>query len=570
MNRPGDVAFDLSDAWHRAIAARDILAVDPLMLGGLLLRARHGPQRMRWLDGLAARLAPLRLQRLHPEMADESLYGAIDVAATLDAGRSVRSTGILTGAPKALLLPMAESASPGFAARLCQWLDAQAGAVIALDEGAEPAEHTPASLGERLALNVTLEGIPQAGCAFTGAPPGQIAAARKLLPRVGGLDAAAAQFVEIAAALGIDSLRAPLMAARAARAAAALAGLPAPQEPEIALATALVLAPRLRRLPETQSDEAEPESPPPPEKPQENSADDSAPSQRAPDEISVAAAMAQLPPGLLEQIAAAMTGGTRGARGGKTARKPAARGPFAPPRPGRIGGGARVDLLATLRRAAPWQPLRRRASPDATAPVLIRAEDISIARRRGRAERVAIFAVDASGSTAVGRLAECKGAIELLLAEAYRRRDHVAMVAFRGRAAEVLLPPSRSLVQTKRRLATLPGGGPTPLAAGLEQALRVAEASKRRGMDPSLVVLTDGRGNIALDGSADRKAAQADLDEIAMAVRRRALPVLLIDIGRMPRPAARALADAMDASYLPLPGFSARDLSQAVQRQWGD
>lgn len=171
MNRPGDVAFDLSDAWHRAIAARDILAVDPLMLGGLLLRARHGPQRMRWLDGLAARLAPLRLRRLHPEMADESLYGAIDVAATLDAGRSVRSTGILTGAPKALLLPMAESASPGFAARLCQWLDAQAGAVIALDEGAEPAEHTPASLGERLALNVTLEGIPRPGALSRALPP---------------------------------------------------------------------------------------------------------------------------------------------------------------------------------------------------------------------------------------------------------------------------------------------------------------------------------------------------------------------------------------------------------------
>ena len=51
------------------------------------------------------------------------------------------------------------------------------------------------------------------------------------------------------------------------------------------------------------------------------------------------------------------------------------------------------------------------------------------------------------------------------------------MLAFRGRSAELLLPPTRSLVRAKRCLAGLPGGGGTPLAAGIEAALALADAT---------------------------------------------------------------------------------------------
>jgi len=106
--------------------------------------------------------------------------------------------------------------------------------------------------------------------------------------------------------------------------------------------------------------------------------------------------------------------------------------------------------------------------------VIVRPADIHLSRYETRRDRLLIFTVDASGSAALARLAEAKGAVELLLAQAYARRDQVALVAFRGDGAETLLPPTRSLVQAKRRLAGLPGGGGTPLAAGLLAAGEMA------------------------------------------------------------------------------------------------
>jgi magnesium chelatase subunit D len=162
------------------------------------------------------------------------------------------------------------------------------------------------------------------------------------------------------------------------------------------------------------------------------------------------------------------------------------------------------------------------------------------------------------------RLAEAKGAVELLLGEAYARRDHVALVAFRGEGAEVLLPPTRSLVQTKRRLAGLPGGGGTPLAAGLRAAMDLARAAQGRGMTPTLALLTDGRANIALDGSANRQAAAADAAHYARAIRAQAIPGLVIDMSPRPQAALKTLAGEMGAPYIAMPRADAGRLSAAV------
>jgi magnesium chelatase subunit D len=188
-----------------------------------------------------------------------------------------------------------------------------------------------------------------------------------------------------------------------------------------------------------------------------------------------------------------------------------------------------------------------------------------VARLQQRTETTTIFAVDASGSSALHRLAEAKGAVELLLADCYVRRDRVAVIAFRERGADVLLPPTRSLVRAKRSLAGLPGGGGTPLASGLDAATALVEAVRRRGATATLVVLTDGRANVARDGTGGRTLAEAQALESARRLRALDVPAVLVDTSPQPRPAAREIAVAMAARYVPMPHADARRMAGAVR-----
>ena len=309
-------------------------------------------------------------------------------------------------------------------------------------------------------------------------------------------------------------------------------------------------------------DDAPAPAPAPEPEPPEDRADPQPTGEDLPDDILLEAMRAALPPDLLAKLAAGRA--ARGATGSGTGavRKGNHRGRPMPSRPGRPGAGRRIDLVATLRAAAPWQGLRRIGG---RAGLQIRMSDLRLKVYRESSDRVLIFAVDASGSSAFARLAEAKGAVELLLAEAYARRDHVALIAFRGRGAEMILPPTRSLVQTKRRLASLPGGGGTPLADGLRLAFELAQKARARGMTPTVALLTDGRGNIALDGSADRVAAEADALRLARAIRTAGMPGLVLDTATRPQAALRTLAGVMDAPYLPLPRADAQRLSGVLR-----
>jgi len=196
--------------------------------------------------------------------------------------------------------------------------------------------------------------------------------------------------------------------------------------------------------------------------------------------------------------------------------------------------------------------------------MLITRDDIQVRRFEQHSDRLLILTVDASGSAAAARLAEAKGACELLLAEAYVRRDHVALIAFRGAGAELLLPPTRSLVQAKRRLAALPGGGSTPLAAGLRVALDLSESACNRGLAPALALLTDGRANVGLDGTANREAADADALRMARAISTRRVPALVVDMSQRPQRQLAEMAAAMRAGYRSLPRADSKHLSAAV------
>ena len=377
------------------------------------------------------------------------------------------------------------------------------------------------------------------------------------------------------AALGIASLRGPWFALRAAHALAALGARAEVDADDVAQAAALVLGPRATQMPADAS----------PEPRSRRRSDAEARSGRTPatsrgDARGCAPARGPRARrggrGHAGRIARAVaqSGRATAARGDGGALRRVARYRRARPpvgsRRGDVRGGARLDVLATLRAAAPWQRLRRRDAGteprrDAAAPrVLVRREDFRVKRFRHRAPTTTIFAVDASGSSALHRLAEAKGAVELLLAECYVRRDQVALVAFRGRGAELLLPPTRSLARAKRSLAALPGGGGTPLAAGLDAVVELAELATRRGETPIVVVLTDGRANVARDGTGGRTRAFDDALAAARRVRYAGLTAVLVDTSPQPQPQAQAVAAAMDARYVALPHAGAATISAAV------
>jgi magnesium chelatase subunit D len=273
------------------------------------------------------------------------------------------------------------------------------------------------------------------------------------------------------------------------------------------------------------------------------------------------AAKAALPADLLAQLARgaslrARAGGSAGAM-----RRNAQRGRTIGVKLGDPKGGARLHLLATLRAAAPWQKLRGAAG----GRVAVRRGDFRLRRFHQATRTTTIFVVDASGSAAVHRLAEAKGAVELLLAECYVRRDRVALLSMRGNGAEVLLPPTSSLARAKRSLAGMPGGGGTPLAAGFVAAMAMAGGVKRGGQTPVAVFLTDGRPNIALNGAQGRPAAEADALATAKAWRAAGHAALLVDMAVRPHPFARSLAAAASATYLALPSAGSGALQTAVR-----
>jgi magnesium chelatase subunit D len=285
----------------------------------------------------------------------------------------------------------------------------------------------------------------------------------------------------------------------------------------------------------------------------------------------IESAAAAIPAGLLARLASGERVRGRSPDAGR-AGAAAASGLHGRPVGSRRGvprGGQRLHLIDTLRAAAPWQRLRRARARPGAPPILVRPDDFHLRRHEQKRSTTTIFALDASGSSALYRLAEAKGAVELLLAECYVRRDQVAVLAFRGAAAEVILPPTRSLVRAKRGLAGLPGGGGTPLAAGLDAAATLAAQVRRAGGTPVVVLLTDGRANVGRDGQGGRARAQEEAMAAARALRAQGGSVIVIDTSVRPEPAALALALAAGARYVALPQADAAALSRAVQGAHG-
>ncbi len=558
------------DPWADALLAAVLLAIDPDRLNGAIIRAQPGPARDLWLATLKSLFpaeAPMR--RVPALIDDERLLGGLDLAATLAAGRPVASQGLLRESGGGIVvLAMAERCSPATGARIALALDGgeldpARFIVAALDEGVEPEERAPNVLAERLAFSIDLAGVRPAASELPSRQ--QIVSARKDLARMKPADdRTIASICSASAAFGVVSARATLFVLYAARAAAAFAGRDIIEDEDLALAARLVLAPRACLAPPGQTSEP----PPPPDEGEEEAASaDQAEVSAAADRV-VEAVQSALPAEFLAQFleARAERRVEARARGAGAAAKSARRGRPLGARAGTLRSGQRLDLVATLRAAAPWQPLRRReGAASSAALVLVRRGDFRIRRFVQRLESTIIVVVDASGSAALQRLAEAKGAVETLLADAYVTRARVALIAFRDTRAEMLLPPTRSLSRAKRALAELAGGGTTPLATAIDAASLLAQSERAKGRTPLIVFLTDGRGNVGREGAAGRVQAEEDALLSARGLRAAALTSVFIDTSPRIRPGAGALAAEMGAAYAPLPFVEAGAVANVVR-----
>ena len=602
-----------------ALLAAELLAAAPSRLGGIWLRGQAA-ERNAVLALLNEAFAGRPVRRLPVHIDEERLCGGIDVASSLSAGYRVEQAGLLQEAAGGLLIiPMAERLSVMVAGRIAQAMDDGAGFALALiDDGGEE-EIPPVSLTERAAFwcdfgasppesgpdrsgpdrsGANRSGLDQSGADRFGADrfgpdqsdadqsgPG-IPKPRRSLTASGATITPddRKNLAALTIALGVDSARAMLFAQTAASLCAQLDERDNIADQDMALVARLILGPRATRIPQQAADEPPPpeaedeppppppdaqDAPPPPAEGDDSPPDDSEPEQHDLDQLDdliLAAALASIPKDLLARMGEGR-GARRATSGGGEGRKRASqlRGRPLGARPGLPRGGARLALIDTLRAAVPWQEIRRQQEGgDAPKRLRIRKGDLRIRRFEERAEALTIFAVDASGSSAMARLAEAKGAVELMLAQSYVKRAQVALIAFRGTSAELLLPPTRSLTRAKKVLGELPGGGGTPLALGLAAASDLAEAQVARGRTPFVAVLTDGKGNIDKNGQPGRAQAGADAMVAARRFALSGMQGVVIDISARPQPEAAAIAAAMRARYLALPRADARGVERAV------
>ena len=527
-----------------------LLAIGGPDLGGALVTTEAA-------DDFNAALskAGCELRVVSSTMTADALTGSVDLAATLAFGKPVHTEGLLSTHPQ-LLIRRAEKLDVTCTSLLAQALDRNEMVLIAVIDPYDDEAFLATKLEARLPFVVDGPAEP-----YWTSSDIECAKTRT------GMAPIEAKWVQdlcsAALAIGISSPRFVSQAVATARALAALKDCEV-DETIVAMAARLVLAHRALHAPPQEQQEDDQPPPPPPETPDAAEAENNAEQNPGDAEVILEAIKAALPADLLKFATDGL--GKRGAGRNVKSASPRKSGGQ---RGRRIGhkrasslAGQRLDILATIRNAAPWQPLRRKMA--GAARMVVTRDDFRVSRIKQRNEATAIFAVDASGSTAFQRLAEAKGAVETILAECYVRRDRVAMVAFRGKKAEVLLPPTRSLERAKRALAGLPGGGGTPLASGLDEAFVLALQVRRAGGNPIVIVLTDGKANVTRAGLGNKGTALEETQSAAKLFATEGFDAMVIDVSAEPQKSARALAATMQASYLPMPRASASDIARPI------
>ncbi|RXK85132.1 magnesium chelatase ATPase subunit D [Chlorobaculum sp. 24CR] len=419
---------------------------------------------------------------------------------------------------------------------------------------------------------------------------GIIGAAREQLPHVSITNEQIKGLIQTAISLGVEGNRVDIFAIRAAIANAALGQRTEVDDEDMKLAVKLVLVPRATRMPEREQEQEEmpqEEPPPPDEQPQDETEDENAPpdetdsdadeeQEETPDmieELMMDAIETELPDNILNISLASKKKAKSGSRGEALNNK---RGRFVRSQPGEIKSG-KVALIPTLISAAPWQAARKAEKAKKgikTGALVISTDDVKIKRFRDKSGTLFIFMVDASGSMALNRMRQAKGAVASLLQNAYVHRDQVSLISFRGKHAQVLLPPSQSVDRAKRELDVLPTGGGTPLASALLTGWETAKQARTKGITQIMfVMITDGRGNIPLGAAYDPNATKApkeelekEIEALALSIQADGIASIVVDtqMNYLSRGEAPKLAQKLGGRYFYLPNAKAEQIVEAA------
>ncbi|SPF68050.1 adenosinetriphosphatase [Propionibacterium ruminifibrarum] len=592
--------------------ALELVAVSP-GIGGVLLRGEKGTAKSTIVRSLAALLPSGRVRTLALGATEDRVVGGLDLEATLAGGAPRLMPGLLTEVDGGICYVDEVNLLDDHLVDLL--LDAAASGLLRVErEGLSASQETAFSLVgsmnpeegalrpqllDRFGLCVDVRGETDPGARvevirrrldFDADPDGFLARwapqeealagrlreARALAPRVGLPSPVRDMIVDVCRRAGCAGHRADVVMARAARAEAALAARTEATAEDVEAVAEFVLAHRRRAAPPT------PPAPQNPDRPHQDApGEQRGEPETGPDQQQDHGAR-DSPPGPAPERTAEIgetftvrdlrIGPDQVPRTGSGRRQETisgdGRGHYVTARPGR--DARRLALDATLRAAAPHQRDRRAGlgpgDPRRNLAVIVEPDDWRQAVRTTQVGSAVILVVDASGSMgARGRMVASKGAVLSLLLDSYVRRDQVALVTFRDTGAEVLVPPTSSVELAEQRLRRMPVGGRTPLSAGLLAAdgLAASLRATNPGQRQIVIVVTDGRANVGLDGRVSR-GAQDETITVAARLAGNGCTWLVVDTehtaGRRTR-AAAGLAAALGARCLTLEELRADELA---------
>ncbi len=596
-----------------------LLAVDP-SLGGVIIPASVGSGK----SSLARAFADVLPDEtpfvdLPLNVTEDRLIGGLDLEAAIAAGERVIEQGLLAKAHKGVLY--VDSLSLLEATATSHVMDAMSrGAVLVEREGlseVHPSEFMLVGTYDPTDGDVRMGLMDRIGLIVPFTKQNDYRARYEIVKKVmretpnedaedevrmlGGLVQAGREqlnhvairkeqiegLVQSALALGVEGNRADVFAIKTAIASAALSGRNDVEEEDLKIAAKLVLVPRATRVPEAEAEDQEPPPPPPPEMeeaPEEagQSEDDDGPDsdpqnkeEQTPEQIEellMDAIETEIPESVLNISMAAKSKSRSGHRGEALNNR---RGRFIRSQMGEIRSG-KIAIIPTLIAASPWQKSRKNEYKHRKDSLIIMKDDVRIKKFRDKAGTLYVFIVDASGSMAINRMRQAKGAVSQLLQSAYVHRDQVALIAFRGQMAQVLLPPSQSVERAKRALDVLPTGGGTPLASALYMGWQEAVQMRSKGITQSMLVLiTDGRGNIAYNieqngtdepRKPSKEEISKEVESFAKIIQADGVDSVVIDtqMNYLSRGEAPKLAKALGGRYMYLPNAKAEQIVQAT------